>query len=312
MRTRVPAAAAALVGRFRRQRPLARGIAAGDDLRRFDHAAGRRRYARQPDPPGGALRRQRTAGANLGGAAGAGRLACEPARGTPERIPSHGNGANPVRGCDAADLRIESEHLVRIMDTRSAAGGRTWRAAPAVAVARLRTDRARSPRPCDAHRDGGASGLRTIAGRRARAGLYRKRAGSANRPARRDVKLGARGAGHSLPALHGRIRTAAHGAGHGPTLEPESAFVVRTLLLHEFRKVHLRDPLLPAPLLAADWAGFAAYELCRDLYARVFQPAQVHLATHARRLRGPLPSIDPATYARFGGLARAGQQQSAQ
>ena len=45
----------------------------------------------------------------------------------------------------------------------------------------------------------------------------------------------------------------------GPTLEPESAFVVRTLLLHEFRKVHLRDPLLPAPLLAADWAGFAAY-----------------------------------------------------
>ena len=98
----------------------------------------------------------------------------------------------------------------------------------------------------------------------------------------------------------------------GPTLEPESAFVVRTLLLHEFRKVHLRDPLLPAPLLAADWAGFAAYELCRDLYARVFQPAQVHLATHARRLRGPLPSIDPATYARFGGLARAGQTTSAQ
>jgi phenylacetic acid degradation operon negative regulatory protein len=97
-----------------------------------------------------------------------------------------------------------------------------------------------------------------------------------------------------------------------PTLEPQSAFVVRTLLLHEFRKVHLRDPLLPAPLLPAGWAGFAAYELCRDLYARVFHPAQVHLVAHARRLRGPLSSIDPATYARFGGLARADQNLSAQ
>jgi phenylacetic acid degradation operon negative regulatory protein len=88
----------------------------------------------------------------------------------------------------------------------------------------------------------------------------------------------------------------------GPPLEPESAFVVRTLLLHEFRKVHLRDPLLPEPLLPADWAGVAAYELCRELYARVFHLAQVHLLAHARRLRGPLPAVDPATYARFGGL----------
>ena len=98
----------------------------------------------------------------------------------------------------------------------------------------------------------------------------------------------------------------------GPPLEPECAFVVRTLLLHEFRKVHLRDPLLPAPLLPADWAGFAAYGLCRDLYARVFHTAQLHLAAYARRLRGPLPSIDPATYARFGGLSRADQNLSAQ
>jgi len=98
----------------------------------------------------------------------------------------------------------------------------------------------------------------------------------------------------------------------GPALEPESAFVVRTLLLHEFRKVHLRDPLLPEPLLPADWAGFAAYELCREVYARVFHPAQAHLADHARLLRGPMPAIDPATYARFGGLARPGASTSVQ
>jgi phenylacetic acid degradation operon negative regulatory protein len=89
-----------------------------------------------------------------------------------------------------------------------------------------------------------------------------------------------------------------------PALDPESAFVVRTLLLHEFRKTHLRDPLLPEPLLPMDWAGAAAYELCRELYTKVFHAAQVHLAAHARRLRGALPGVDPATYARFGGLPR--------
>lgn len=95
-------------------------------------------------------------------------------------------------------------------------------------------------------------------------------------------------------------------------LAPESAFVVRTLLLHEFRKLHLRDPLLPAPLLPADWAGFAAYSLCRELYAHVFDLAEAHLAANARRLRGAMPAIDPATYARFGGLARSGQRTSVQ
>lgn len=94
--------------------------------------------------------------------------------------------------------------------------------------------------------------------------------------------------------------------------DPESAFIVRTLLLHEFRKVHLRDPLLPGPLLPPDWTGFAAYELCRELYARVFDSAEAYLAAHARRLRGPLPPIDPATYRRFGGLARAVQNTSVQ
>src|SRR5262249_12085684 len=38
-------------------------------------------------------------------------------------------------------------------------------------------------------------------------------------------------------------------------LDPESAFVIRTLLIHEYRKIHLRDPLLPPTLLPADWVG---------------------------------------------------------
>ncbi len=48
--------------------------------------------------------------------------------------------------------------------------------------------------------------------------------------------------------------------------EPETAFVIRTLLIHEYRKIHLRDPQLPHSLLPEDWIGARAYELCRALY----------------------------------------------
>ncbi|HYB34299.1 MAG TPA: PaaX family transcriptional regulator C-terminal domain-containing protein, partial [Steroidobacteraceae bacterium] len=91
-------------------------------------------------------------------------------------------------------------------------------------------------------------------------------------------------------------------AGGGVT--PETAFVVRTLLIHEYRKIHLKDPQLPPALLPRDWAGRAAYRLCRALYARTFLPAERHLSGCARRLRRPLPPANAAARARFGGIAR--------
>ena len=86
-------------------------------------------------------------------------------------------------------------------------------------------------------------------------------------------------------------------------LTPESAFVVRTLLIHEYRKIHLRDPLLPPALLPEDWIGTEAYALCRRLYAAVFNAAERHLDAHGSTLDGPLPSAGPEAFARFGGLA---------
>jgi phenylacetic acid degradation operon negative regulatory protein len=82
----------------------------------------------------------------------------------------------------------------------------------------------------------------------------------------------------------------------------ETAFVVRTLLIHEYRKIHLQDPALPGALLPRDWAGAAAYRLCRQLYARVFPRAENHLSACARRLHRPLPPAEAAVRRRFGGL----------
>lgn len=92
---------------------------------------------------------------------------------------------------------------------------------------------------------------------------------------------------------------------HGALPAPESAFALRTLLVHEYRRILLRDPLLPTALLPADWAGSAAYELCRRIYPRVFARAEEYLTAIGARLDGALPAPTEATYARFGGLDRA-------
>jgi phenylacetic acid degradation operon negative regulatory protein len=95
------------------------------------------------------------------------------------------------------------------------------------------------------------------------------------------------------------IRTAL-AAGGEPS--PENAFIVRTLLIHEYRKIHLRDPLLPVDLLPENWIGTAAYDLCRDLYRRLFAAAESHVASLAETLDGKLTAPSQDTLRRFGGL----------
>jgi phenylacetic acid degradation operon negative regulatory protein len=73
-------------------------------------------------------------------------------------------------------------------------------------------------------------------------------------------------------------------------------------LIHEYRRLHLRDPLLPAQLLRADWPGVQAAALCRDIYARVFEASEIHLSRVAAKLTGPLPPADPSVMQRFGGI----------
>lgn len=46
------------------------------------------------------------------------------------------------------------------------------------------------------------------------------------------------------------------------SLQPMDCFMVRLLLIHEYRKLLLRDPHLPDELLPGDWEGRAARQLC--------------------------------------------------
>jgi len=85
-------------------------------------------------------------------------------------------------------------------------------------------------------------------------------------------------------------------------VEPKAAFIVRTLLIQEYRKVLLRDPQLPAELLPANWHGNAAYQLCRNLYQAVYKQADRYLTATMETADGPLPPVNKAFAKRFGGL----------
>jgi phenylacetic acid degradation operon negative regulatory protein len=84
--------------------------------------------------------------------------------------------------------------------------------------------------------------------------------------------------------------------------DAEQCFVVRTMLIHAYRRVLLRDPLLPAALLPLDWPGAAAYALCRDFYRLTHRRAERHLADTLSRDGAPWPPANAGFYERFGGL----------
>ncbi len=99
-----------------------------------------------------------------------------------------------------------------------------------------------------------------------------------------------------------RFRPVLKAHGKDANVQRKSAFLVRTLLIQEYRKVLLRDPQLPAELLPASWHGTAAYQLCRNLYRAVYAAADDYLTETMETADGSLPPPAAAFMKRFGGL----------
>jgi phenylacetic acid degradation operon negative regulatory protein len=93
------------------------------------------------------------------------------------------------------------------------------------------------------------------------------------------------------------------GGGAGPA----ASFLIRVMAIHEYRRVLLRDPQLPAILLPEDWAGAGAHQLCREIYRRAAAAAEWHLTAILEGPDGPLPGAEEYFYRRFGGLEHSAQ-----
>lgn len=99
-----------------------------------------------------------------------------------------------------------------------------------------------------------------------------------------------------------RFRPVYQAARRSRNPDPKTAFQLRTLLIHEYRKILLRDPFLPAELLPERWNGVSAYQLCRNIYSLVAGPTEQFLTGALENADGPLPPASPSFYERFGGI----------
>ncbi len=82
-------------------------------------------------------------------------------------------------------------------------------------------------------------------------------------------------------------------------LEPEEAFLLRVLLIHDYRRLLLRDPELPEVLLPPDWSGHTARMVCRELYRRLQEPSEIHLNANMQLADGTVPEPIPELQERF-------------
>ncbi len=81
--------------------------------------------------------------------------------------------------------------------------------------------------------------------------------------------------------------------------DPETAFLTRTLLLHGWRRIVLREPALPAELWPDAWVGDAAYDVAAAAYRRLSPAAEAHLQASCETPSGALPAVDPRHRDRF-------------
>lgn len=92
--------------------------------------------------------------------------------------------------------------------------------------------------------------------------------------------------------------------------DAETCFGLRTLAIHEYRRIRLRDPELPEELLPERWEGRAARGLCARLYHRLEKRASHHLRSTSETSNGRLPPLSPSYRHRFDALGEAGLRRT--
>ena len=61
-------------------------------------------------------------------------------------------------------------------------------------------------------------------------------------------------------------------------IAPQQWFMIRTLLIHAFRRIVLHDPLLPIELLPDPWIGAQAYTFVSKIYWQSLSGSEAHLS----------------------------------
>lgn len=81
--------------------------------------------------------------------------------------------------------------------------------------------------------------------------------------------------------------------------DPLSAFIARTLLIHDYRRVLLRDTPLPDELLPPGWPGAEAKLMTSRIYHALAEPSAEYIRSRLQGEDGSLPGPEAGFYQRF-------------
>ena len=85
-------------------------------------------------------------------------------------------------------------------------------------------------------------------------------------------------------------------------LDPQDCFLIRTLLIHEYRRILLSDADLPDQLLPVNWPGKTAFDLTANFYREIQKGAMEYIQMNMETVDGRLPGASKTYHLRFGGL----------
>ncbi len=80
---------------------------------------------------------------------------------------------------------------------------------------------------------------------------------------------------------------------------PATAFIARTLLIHNYRRVLLEDTALPEALLPPAWPGLEALAVTCEAYQALAAPSMRYITTEMESGNGPMPSCTADFYRRL-------------
>lgn len=81
--------------------------------------------------------------------------------------------------------------------------------------------------------------------------------------------------------------------------DPEQCFALRTLLIHHYRLILLKDPDLPPTLLPEQWPGLRAQQLCGSIYRAIDSTAERHILALGENRKGPFEGTSKQYRRRF-------------
>lgn len=82
----------------------------------------------------------------------------------------------------------------------------------------------------------------------------------------------------------------------------KQCFILRILLIHEYRRALLFDPKLGNDLVPVDWLGKASSSLVESIYDKIHNQANEYIKNNLLTIGGNSPKLEKFYYNRFGGI----------